>query len=506
MQEFRALCKDLSKRMIRARFFSQAVERTATTGILILQVVLLAGGAYLVTKGIMSIDELVVFQGLFVGLSASMTELTRYFPTLLEAGAGADRIEELLEEKPQVVDRPDAIDCPPIRQGLEFKNVSFGYDPTHNNLDKVSFDVPRGSLVAIVGASGSGKSTAMKLLSRFYDPDAGMVTIDGVDIRTITQDSLRARMTYVFQDSYLFNVSVRENIRMGRMGASDEDVEVAAKRAEIDEYIRTLPQGYDTGVGERGLNLSSGQRQRIAIARALMRDAEILALDEATSALDPGTESAINHTISRIGKGRTVVSITHRLSTVSTYDKIIVMSGGRMVEAGKHDELLARGGQYAQLWRKQSGFEVSDDGEYAAVTVDRLRSIPIFEELSDDLLVDIAGHVITELTPSGRHVVYEGDFGDLLYIIVRGSVEVAKNGQDGVPRRVAVLQDGDHFGEVALLHPVPRTASVRTLTPCIFLTLKRTRFLRLLERAPQLRASLEQIYYERIQDELRSVK
>jgi ATP-binding cassette subfamily B protein len=233
--------------------------------------------------------------------------------------------------------------------------VTFQYEGSQTPvLDNFSLKLDVGKTIAIVGPSGSGKSTLLNLILRLYVPDEGRVTIDGVDIRKVTRESLRKRMAVVFQENMLFNMSIRENIRLGKEGATDKEVEEAARRAEIHRYIVSLPQKYDTPVGERGDTLSGGQRQRIAIARAIVRNPSILLLDEATSALDQTTEAAINKTLLKLAKGRTMIFSTHRLTSVVDMDEIIVVSGGKAIERGSHAELLASNGMYRQLWDDQS--------------------------------------------------------------------------------------------------------------------------------------------------------
>jgi len=236
---------------------------------------------------------------------------------------------------------------------ISFDNVSKSYGGAAPVLDRVSFDVREREFLAIVGPSGSGKSTLLNLILRLYVPNEGRVAIDGVDVRKVTLDSLRRSMAVVFQENMLFNMSIRENIRLGKEGATDEEVEDAAKKAEIHRYIMSLPQRYDTPVGERGDTLSGGQRQRIAIARAVIRNPSVLLLDEATSALDQTTEAAINRTLLKVAKGRTMIWSTHRLTSVVEMDEIIVISGGRAIERGSHAELLARNGTYRKLWNDQ---------------------------------------------------------------------------------------------------------------------------------------------------------
>jgi ATP-binding cassette subfamily B protein len=233
--------------------------------------------------------------------------------------------------------------------------VGFRYEDEGFELSGVDVRIPKGSHTALVGASGSGKSTVLNLLLRFYDPTKGQVLFDGRDIRTGTQDSLRNQMGMVFQDSFLFNATILDNIRMGRPEASEAQVEAAARAAEIHDFIAALPQGYHSVVGERGSQLSGGQRQRLAIARALVRDPAILILDEATSALDYATEAAVNATLLKVAKNRTVITVTHRLGTAAMAHHLVVLDKGRVVERGTHDELLARAGVYAALWHNQMG-------------------------------------------------------------------------------------------------------------------------------------------------------
>jgi ATP-binding cassette subfamily B protein len=241
-----------------------------------------------------------------------------------------------------------------VRAGtIRFENVSFAYDPARPILRGLSFEVPAGHTVAIVGPSGAGKSTISRLLFRFYDTTGGRIVIDGQDIRTVTQTSLRAAIGMVPQDTVLFNDTIRYNIRYGRPGASDAEVEAAAQLAQIDAFIRQAPKGYETEVGERGLKLSGGEKQRVAIARTILKAPPILLLDEATSALDSHTERDIQDALDRVAKNRTTLVIAHRLSTVVGADEILVLDKGTIVERGSHAQLLAHRGLYASMWNRQ---------------------------------------------------------------------------------------------------------------------------------------------------------
>ena len=489
---------------LRVSFLSSLIELSAGLGTLIVQVVVLAAGAYMAFHDQLSIGSLAAFQALFSNFKDSLASLTHYYPTLVQAGAGIQRIQELLDEKPGVVDVPDAPALPPLSREIQFSGVKFGYTPAQLNLNDVTFTIRAGESVAFVGPSGSGKSTVLTILTRFYEPDAGAVAFDGHDVREASQDSLRGQLGIVFQESILFNTTIRENIRTGCLVATDAEVEAAARTAETHDIIMSMSQGYDTPVGERGGRLSGGQRQRIAIARALLRDPRVLVLDEATSALDAGTEASINKTLDRVAKGRTVVSVTHRLASITRMDRIFVMERGRLVEQGRHDELLALGGVYSKLWEKQHGFVIAEGGGQARVEATRLQSIPMLQSLDNDTLKALAEMFITERCPANRDVFREGDPGDKFYIVARGTLAVWVNTHASGPKQIRTMDDGDHFGEIALMGDTARTATVRTSTDCIFLTLARDPFLKLLQREPKLREAFEKVVAERLETSRRT--
>jgi ATP-binding cassette, subfamily B, bacterial len=339
-----------------ALFLSTMVERTVTISVLLLHLVVLAIGAYLATKGQITIGTFVTFESAFWEVSYNIAHLMHFIPVSIQAAAAVRHIQELLDEPTRGADdRPGAPDLPRITNDITFDRVTFQYEGSETPvLDNLSLKLKVGRTIAIVGPSGSGKSTLLNLILRLYVPDEGRLTIDGVDIRKVTRESLRRSMAVVFQENMLFNMSIRENIRLGKEGATDEEVEQAARKAEIHRYIRSLPQKYDTVVGERGDTLSGGQRQRIAIARAIVRNPSVLLLDEATSALDQTTEAAINKTLMKLARGRTMIFSTHRLTSVVDMDEIIVISGGRAIERGSHQKLLAANGVYRKLWDDQS--------------------------------------------------------------------------------------------------------------------------------------------------------
>jgi ATP-binding cassette subfamily B protein len=344
------------RKIASAAFLSTMVERTVTISVLLLHLVVLAIGAYLATKGQITIGTFVTFESAFWEVSYNIAHLMHFIPVSIQSAAAVRHIEELLDEPTRDADdRPGAPDLPRITHDITFDRVTFQYEGGQAPvLDNLSLKLNVGKTIAIVGPSGSGKSTLLNLILRLYVPDEGRVTIDGVDIRKVTRASLRKSMAVVFQENMLFNMSIRENIRLGKEGATDQEVEQAARKAEIHRYIMSLPQKYDTLVGERGDTLSGGQRQRIAIARAIVRDPSLLLLDEATSALDQTTEAAINKTLLKLAKGRTMIFSTHRLTSVVDMDEIIVISGGRAIERGTHAQLLAANGVYRRLWDDQS--------------------------------------------------------------------------------------------------------------------------------------------------------
>ncbi|HKG14073.1 MAG TPA: ABC transporter transmembrane domain-containing protein [Pyrinomonadaceae bacterium] len=474
----------------RFNFLSYVSERSPNIGMLLFNVLLIGIGSYLAYSGSLSVGSLVSFNALFITVSTAVMGLTAVTPTLLQATGGMRRVREILDERPTVAEKPDAPALKSLRSSIRFERVTFGYTPERSNLSGVTLEVPAGTRVAFVGHSGSGKSTALSLVMRFYDPVEGAVLFDGVDLREARPDSLYEQLGVVFQESFLFNTSVRENIRMGRTAATDAEVEEAARAAEIHDIITRMHDGYDTGVGERGGLLSGGQRQRVAIARALVRNPSVIILDEATSALDPGSEAAINETVERVSAGRTVISVTHRLTSVVGYDHIFVFHEGRLIEQGTHGELLRRGGTYAGMWRRQTGTTVAPNGDLFVTDVEILRDVPLFKDLDRSYLQEISDMLIAERVPKGRTIIKEGEEGRRFYIVARGKVAVSAADDEGRARRLAILEDGDFFGEIALLTDSPTTATVETLTQSTFLVLQREQLQNLMRRHEALGAQV----------------
>jgi ATP-binding cassette subfamily B protein len=309
--------------------------------------------AYFVSIGEMSLGGLVVVNALLVQLSVPLNFLGTLYREINQGLVDLEKMFEVLNVPQEVKDKPGAAPLH-VRGGeIRFDNVIFAYEPDRTILKGVSFTVPAGKTVAIVGPSGAGKSTISRILYRFYEIKAGRVTIDGQDIRDVTQDSVRAAIGIVPQDTVLFNDTIRYNIRYGRIGATDEEIEQAARLAQIEPFIRQLPDGFNAMVGERGLKLSGGEKQRVAIARTILKNPPILLLDEATSALDTHTEREIQAALREVSRNRTTLVIAHRLSTVVDADEILVLDHGQIVERGRHGELLAKGGAYAAMWNRQ---------------------------------------------------------------------------------------------------------------------------------------------------------
>lgn len=311
----------------------------------------------LTARGILAgentIGDLVLVNTILIQLYMPLNFMGMVYREIKQGLVDLENMFSLLDEHPEIIDKPDAKPLRVDRGAIRFENVHFAYEPDRPILKNVSFEVPAGQMVAIVGPSGAGKSTIGRILFRFYDISAGRVTIDGQDIRDVTQKSLRAAIGVVPQDTVLFNDTIFYNIKYGRPDATEEEVYEAARLAQIDDFIRQLPQGYRTMVGERGLKLSGGEKQRVAIARTILKQPPILLLDEATSALDSHTEKEIQDALDRVSRGRTTLVIAHRLSTIVHADNILVLEKGRLVEQGTHAQLLAKGGLYASMWNRQ---------------------------------------------------------------------------------------------------------------------------------------------------------
>lgn len=443
---YRRAADRLFRAELRMNLYGGLFGLSVNTIVATLRLLVLGIGAWMILDGRMTLGTLVAFLGIMGEVISPVTALTGIGQQMQTSTGALLRINEVLESEPAITDPPDAVGLPLLEQEIELRDVTFGYRRNERVIDGVDVRIPAGSRVAFVGPSGSGKSTLLALIMRLYEPDEGVIVHDGIDRRSGTLASLRGQMGVVFQDNFLFDTSVRENIALGAPGATDAQVEAAARAAEIHDTIVRMPHGYYTPVGEGGSNLSGGQRQRVAIARALVRDPRILLLDEATSALDPRTERQIVDTLAAVGRGRTTIAITHRLTSVIDYDHIVVLVDGRVDEQGTHEELLAARGTYARLWAEQTGEAIP-----AAPGIDlvaALGRIVVFQDLPTAAREDVAERLrAAQLTPG--QLVPEG--GGRIAIVARGRARVMAPSLGGRLAAEAELGPGDAFGVAALL-------------------------------------------------------
>ena len=353
-QKFYDLSEDLARLTLSmARRQQLASPMSEFLGISAVGVILVFGGS-LVFKDALSPEGFIAFIAMFSQITRPVRTFIDQFSNINQGIAAGERIFSIIDAQSEIQDKPGAIELDGLKDKIEFRDIHFSYDGSREVIEGISFEIKRGETVALVGPSGGGKSTLSELIPRFYDVKAGDILIDGVSVRDYTQDSLRAHMSVVAQDTVLFNDTIEGNIAMGKAGATHDEIVEAARIANADCFIQEAPEGYQTNIGDRGVKLSGGQRQRLSIARAVLKNPEILILDESTSALDTESEKLVQDALNKLLVGRTSVVIAHRLSTIHNADKIIVVDHGRVAEQGTHTELLAKGGIYAKLIELQS--------------------------------------------------------------------------------------------------------------------------------------------------------
>ena len=465
--------------------FDASNSLALTFGVLLV----LGAGGYLAMQGQVTVGTLLAVIGLLPSLFQPVATLAMIGRTIQNASAAMDRVTELLGEPVTLADAADAATLPSLSRELRLEHVSFSYGGDRPVLRDLNLTLPAGAHTAIVGPSGSGKSSVVNLLLRFWDPEQGRVLLDGHDIRQGTVASLRGQIGVVFQDTFVFDTTLRENIALARPGASEQEIAAAARAAQLEGLIASLPAGYDTVLGERGVRMSGGQRQRLALARVLLQDPRILILDEATSALDAQTERGILNTLAEVTQGRTTISITHRLALAEMADTVVVLDDGQIVEQGHHAELVKSGGRYQGLYEEQMNVPTSRGALRLGLDLARLQEVSLFAGLAKETLTALVERLILERYAAGEEVVRQGESGDKLYLIGRGQVEVVSSDAER-ERRLTLLNEGEYFGEMALLLDQPRAATVRTTMPSELLGLTRSDFVDLLEREPEIRQRL----------------
>lgn len=483
-ERFGARLSRLGDSTRRAGALTVGVQSATVVATLGLAVIVLVGATAMVFVGWFTVGGLIGFISVLYTAIGGVTTMSESSPGLLRAREALRRIDALLAAP--LADEGGA-EAPPLREGLTLDGVRLAYVADRWVLDGLDLHIARGESVAIVGPSGAGKSTVLGVLLGFERPQHGEVRWDDHSLGALATSSVRARMAAVFQETELFAMSIADNIRLGRLGATDDAVRAAARAAELDDVISALPDGYDTLLGDGHHRLSGGQRQRLSIARAVLRDPEVLLLDEATSALDAGTEADINDTLDRLTGDRTVVSVTHRLESARRADRIVVMRDGVVAETGTHDALIAAGGLYAELYRRQQAVRV----DHGAPRIEPafLAEVALFAELSSTVHAELVEAFVAERRQPGEVVIRAGEPGDRFYVVVRGQLSVEVPGAGGATR-IGTLRDADVFGEVALLIDVPRSATVTARHETLLVSLGRADFLALLDEHPEARAMI----------------
>jgi ATP-binding cassette subfamily B protein len=483
-QRFSGASGRLFAREYRLALFGGWFGLSVNAVVTVLRLSVLGLGAWLILHHHMTIGALVAFLSVMAQVISPVTALTTMGQALQQCTGALVRVNEILNAEPDIVDPPNPGSLSPLSHQIELRAVSFAYTPERQILDSIDLTVPAGARFAFVGPSGAGKSSILGLLQRNYDPDAGAVLFDDRDLRSVSLASVRAQIGVVFQDVFLFDSTIRENIALGSVGATDAEVVAAAEQAGVSEFAGSLPRGLDTMVGERGGRLSGGQRQRVAIARALVRNPRILILDEATSALDPRTERQIADTLRQVGRGRTTIAVTHRLASVADFDRIVVLNAGRVVEQGTHHELVAMGGLYARLWAEQSGGALASPPDFDVIAA--LARVPLFADLHASELYQVALRMVESAVPVGGEL---AEAGEGLVMVTAGRAVVEGRSIGDLRAVVAELNPGDVYGLSATLGEDTGTV-LRAAEPLRLLLLAPDRLAALAAMYPQISAVL----------------
>ncbi len=466
-------------------FSSGLVGRMTSFGVSAAQLVVIGLGAMQSVEGQVSSGTIVAFITLLLTIGGAAGFIGAQLPLLIQGVGGLERVQSLLSKPDAAPDpeRPDAVDGP-VRS-LRFENVNFSYDGATPTLHSVDLDIDCPRRVMVVGPSGSGKSTILRLLEKQFTPASGHVRVNGIDLRSMGEEQIRSLISLVPQETMLFQTTVRTNIRMGKLDATDAEVEAAAKAADVHAIIMALPDGYDTDVGEAGSKLSGGQRQRIAIARAILRNPPIMLLDEATSALDPASRVAVEATLHKVTAGRTVVAITHDLTQCEHADLVYVVKDGRVVESGTHAALLEADGVYADLWQRSviAGTEANVTREQL---VERLRKRPVLQGVPEVFLERLLTHMAVEAVGPDTVLIEDGKPADRMIFLTQGEAQQSIRLADGTSMPVAVLEAGDVVGEYAALEQAEEFTRVVTRTPCRMLSIDRAALCALLAAQPEV--------------------
>ncbi|MFG1391589.1 ATP-binding cassette domain-containing protein [Xanthobacter agilis] len=467
-------------------FSSGLVGRTTSFGVSAAQLVVIALGAVQSVDGLVSSGTIVAFITLLLTIGGAAGFIGAQLPLLIQGIGGLERVEALLAKPDAAPDpqTPEPIDGPV--HALRFDEVSFSYEGGITAIDKISLSIDCPKRVMVVGPSGSGKSTILRLIENQFSPSSGHVRLNGVDLRLLGEAQIRSLISLVPQEAQLFQTSVRENIRMGKLDATDAEVEAAAKAADIHDIIMALSDGYDTNVGEGGNKLSGGQRQRIAIARAILRDPQILLLDEATSALDPASREAVEATLRKVTAGRTVVAITHELTQCEHADLIYVVRNGRLEESGTHASLLAADGVYADLWQR-SMIAGSEGVVPRDQLLDRLRKRPVLQGVPESFLEHLLARMTVESVAADTVLIEERKPAGRMIFITQGEAQQSIRLSDGTWMPVAVLEAGDAVGEYAALETAEEFTRVVTRKACRLLTIDQTSLRALLDSEPEIK-------------------